>query len=119
MAVERRNTKRMRKAALILFLVLSPEFAFPQTPVTKVVRVRYAKANSIAGLITGGIPVMVSHDDALQVIVLKGAPDAVASAEQTIRELDVPSSVPAAKDIEVIVSVIGATNGSDMPHGQE
>lgn len=108
----------MRKAALI-FLVLLPELAFSQAAVTKVVRVRYAKANSIAALITGGIPVIVSHDDALQVIVLKGQPDAVASAEQTIRELDAPSAASTSKDIEVIVAVIGASSGSDLPGEQE
>jgi len=108
----------MRKVALI-FLVLLPELAFSQAAVTKVVRVRYAKANSIAGLLTGGIPVVVSHDDVLQVIVLKGQPDAVASAEQTIRELDAPSAASTSKDIEVIVSVIGASSGSDLPGGQE
>jgi hypothetical protein len=43
----------------------------------------------------------------------------VASAEQTIRELDVPSNVLTPKDIEVIVSVIGASSGSDLPSGQE
>jgi hypothetical protein len=108
----------MRNAALILLMLL-PELAFSQAAVTKVVRVRYAKANSIAALLTGGIPVTVNHDDILQVIVLKGQPEAVASAEQTIRELDVPSNVLTPKDIEVIVSVIGASNGSDLPSGQE
>jgi hypothetical protein len=53
------------------------------------------------------------------VIVLKGQPDAVASVEQTIHELDVPSTAPASKDIEVIVSVIGASSGSNLSPGQE
>jgi type II secretory pathway component GspD/PulD (secretin) len=115
----------MRKAALI-FLVLLPELAFSQAAstnsqnfVTKVVRVRYARANAVADLVRGGTPVMVNADSALQVIVLKGQPDAVTSVEQTIRELDVPSAVSTSKDIEVIVSVIGASTGSDLPAGQE
>lgn len=109
----------MTKAALIFCLVLLPGLALSQTPVTKVVRVRYAKAQSIAVLVYKGMPVTVTADNDLQVIVLKGEPAAVASLEQTIHELDVPSTAPNSKDIEVIVSVIGASSSSDLPGGLE
>lgn len=106
----------MKKAALILCLALLPQLVLAQKKVA-VVRVRYANAHAIAALLASGTPVTVNADGTLQVIVLKGEPDAVASLEQTIHELDVPSAVPASKDIEVIVSVIGAS--SDLPAGQE
>ncbi len=109
----------MKKAALILCLAVLPGLAFAQNPVTKVVRVHYAKASDIAHLVSGVPQTGVSADNTLQVIVLKGQPDAVASVEQTIHELDVPSASSASKDIQVIVSVIGASSGSDLPAGQE
>jgi hypothetical protein len=49
-------------------------------------------------------------DDSLRAIVLKGPPAAVSAVEQTIRELDVPASLPISKDVEVTVSVIGASS---------
>jgi hypothetical protein len=109
----------MKKAALIACLALLPGLAFAQAPVTKVVRVHYAKAQSIANLVPGGSHIGVSADNTLQVIVLSGEPAVVASVEQMIRELDVPSNVQVSKDIEVIVSVIGASSGPDLPAGQE
>ena len=110
----------MKKAALILCLALLPGLAFSQNAVTtKIVRVHYASAHAIAVLVSGIPNVGLSADNTLQVIVLKGQPNAVASVEQTIHELDVPSTVPVSKDVEVIVSVIGASNGSDLPAGQE
>lgn len=121
----------MKKAALILCLALLPELGLAQKPVpyateikpparvTKVVRVHYANAKSIAALVSDGMAVNVNADNNLQVIVLKGIPDAVASLEQAIHELDVPSTAAASRDIEVIVSVIGASSVSDLPAGQE
>lgn len=120
----------MRQAALIV-LILLPRLVLAQEPVpyatemkppvkvTKVVRVHYAKAEALAALVGSGLPVTVNADNNLQVIVLKGMPDTVASVEQAIRELDVPSPAPKSKDVEVIVSVIGASNGTDLPAGQE
>jgi hypothetical protein len=108
----------MKKAALICLMLL-PALAFAQVKVTKVVRVHYGNAKSIAALVGGGMPVNVDADNNLQVIVLKGMPDNVNSVEQAIHELDVPSTAPVSKDIEVIVSVIGASSGSDLPAGQE
>lgn len=109
----------MKRAALILCLTLLPTLAFAQLKVTKVVRVHYAKAQSVAGLLNSGMPVSVSADNTLQVIVLKGPPEAVDSLLQAIHELDVPSTAAVSKDIEVIVSIIGASSGSDLPAGQE
>lgn len=107
----------MKKSALILCLALVPELAFAQR-VTTVVRVHYAKAQAIAALIRDGMAVNVNADNNLQVIVLKGMPDLVASLEQAIHELDVPSTAAASKDIEVIASIIGASSNPDLS-GQE
>jgi hypothetical protein len=109
----------MKKAALIACLALLPGLAFSDTWVTKVIRVHFTKAQSIAALVSPGSNVGVRGDNTLQVIVLRGEPAAVASVEQTIHELDVPSATPASKDIEVIVSVIGGSSGPDLPAGQE
>jgi hypothetical protein len=109
------------KAALIVLLMLLPEMAFSQNKVTKVVRVRYANAHAIADLVAPGLPISISADDALHAIVLKGASDTVGSAEQLIHELDTPSAVPVSKnkDIELIVSVIGASSGADVAPSSE
>lgn len=109
------------KAALILLLALLPEMALSQNIVTKVVRVRYANAHTVADLVEPGIPVTVTADNALHAIVVKGTQDAVTSVEQLIHELDIPSAVPVSKDkdIELIVSVIGASSSVDVPAASE
>ena len=109
----------MKKAALILCLALLPALTFAQDQVTKIVRIQYANAQTIARMASMGSNVGADADNVLHVIVLKGRPAAVDSVEQTIRELDVPSAAPTSKDIEVIVSIIGASSGSDLPVGRE
>lgn len=108
----------MKKVALIVCLALLPLFAFAQEQVTKIVHVQYANAQTLARMASMASNVAADADNTLHVIVLKGQPSAVDSVQQTIRELDVPSAAPGWKDIEVIVSVIGASSGSDLP-GQE
>ena len=96
--------------------------AEPSATVTKVVRVRYGIATKIAGLVEGGVPVMVKGDNVLNAVILRGPANLVASMEQTIRELDVPGTEQPAKayrDIELIVSVIGASDKTELlPEGQ-
>jgi len=54
--------------------------------------------------------VRVAADDSLQAIVLTGRPEQVAQVEQTIRELDVPSTAIASKDVELTVTILGASS---------
>ncbi len=109
------------KAVSMFLLALLPGLALSQEKVTKLVRVHYADAHTIGRLATTGAAVNSRTDDALKAIVLQGEPAAVAAVEQVIHELDVPSAAPASKEknIEVVVSVIGASNSRDLPTGAE
>lgn len=118
------------KIALLISLIFLSNASFAQqaapappsntelsSTVTRVVRIRYGIAAKIAELVTGGVPVMVRGDNALNVIVLRGAPNLIASLEQTIRELDTPGTTQAAgahRDIELIVSVLGASDKTEL-----
>jgi hypothetical protein len=107
----------MRAIALLTLVVLGlPELGFcqadkaPET-VTKIVRVRHGSPVQIAKLAGGGTKVFMGPDDTLQVIVLKGDPTQVAAVEQTIHELD---GLGTDRDVEVIVTVVGASSNPDM-----
>ena len=95
--------------------------AQPERKITKLVRVKYGDARTIARLAETVGRVDIRADENLRAIVVMGLPADVASAEQIIHELDVPSSTPNAKDIELTVFVIGGsgsnTIGSDIPEG--
>jgi type II secretory pathway component GspD/PulD (secretin) len=85
----------------------------PSQRVTRVVRIYNEIPQKIGDVLAPGSPVIVSADNTLGVVVLKGKPEDVAATEQTIKELDVP---PAAfstnNDIELIVYLIGGSNNS-------
>ena len=111
------------KFALLLVLAFTPGFAQPQpaaetavrpqsspATVTKIIHVVYGNPHKLADLAAPGLPVSASADEVLQVIVLKGEPTAVASAEQTIHELDTPPRVPISKNVELTVLVVGGSN---------
>ena len=110
----------MKSVALVCWMLL-PNVLSAQMPVktvvgsanaervTKVVRVRYGNARALAQLAGTGLQANINADDALRAIVVAGAPAAVDAVEQTIHELDVPASVPIFKDVEVTVSVLGAS----------
>ena len=116
------------KIILILSLLFLPNVSFaqqappasraePSDTVSKVVKVRYGIARKIAELIIPGTPVTVTADNILNVIVLKGAPNLVASLEQTIRELDLPGTAQTARahrDIELVVTVIGGSDKTEL-----
>jgi hypothetical protein len=82
--------------------------------VTKIVRVQYGNPRVIAHLAASDAGVNYESDDSLRAIVLKGLPSAVDSVERTIHELDSPSSGIGARNVEVTVSVIGASNKPDL-----
>ena len=114
------------KLLLIALLAILPELGFAQKPdtsshpqaVTKLIRVKYGDVGAIARLAQAVGHVEIRGDENLRAIVVMGLPADVASAEQIIHELDVPSSTPKGKDIELTVFVIGASNnplGSNVP----
>jgi type II secretory pathway component GspD/PulD (secretin) len=79
--------------------------------ITKVVHVRYAVPKAIADLLNPGQGGFIAvADNGMKAVVLKGRPDKIAEAEQTIKELDVPPAGESAHDIEVTVYVIGGTS---------
>ena len=115
-----------------LFLTLFPSIILSQAPVqtvtdtnpsdkvTKVVRVRYGNARTLAALAANGAPVNVNADNLLQVIVLHGRANDTATVEQTIHELDVPAATQTSyksKDVELIVSVVGGSNSTELMPG--
>lgn len=95
----------------------------PSEPVTKIVRVQYGDPGNIAHLASVGLRVRADADNTLRAIVIKGEPAAVAETERIIRELDVPATVPGSKDVELTVSVLGASSkpgafpGAEVPQG--
>ena len=112
----------MNKALIVFALAFFPETAFsqlvtttgpPPHRITKVIRVHNEIPDKIAGILAPGSPVMVTSDNTLGVVVLKGTPEDIAIAEQTIKELDVPAATAStANDIELIVYLIGGSNSS-------
>ena len=120
----------MRNLALLVSLILLPGAIDAQTAqpapgsqephnITKIIRVRYGNPEKLAGLVRGGVRVSVSADNALQAIVLNGPAAEVAAIEATIRELDVPVTVPPSRDVELIVSILGASDKPDLFSGGE
>jgi len=117
------------KIALIIALVFFPDLAMSQAAehaasgqgsadtVTKIVHIRYADAARLADLAGSGVPkIRIDADRTLKVIVVKGPERVVASVEQTIHDLDVPSVSSAtlsAKDVELTVSVISGSNSAE------
>jgi type II secretory pathway component GspD/PulD (secretin) len=111
----------MNKALILFALALFPATVFSQSAtspgpsqrVTKVVRIYNEIPQKIADVLAPGSSVMVTADNTLGVVVLKGKPEDVATAEQTIKELDVPpAAFSTANDIELIVYLIGGSNNS-------
>jgi hypothetical protein len=115
------------KFALVIFTLFS-QIAFSQQAVnspadgTKIVRIRYGIPQKIAELVAGSPGVMVRADNLLKVIVLRGNSGNIASVEQTIHELDTPGVGPISqksKDVELVVSVIGGSDSTELlPGGQ-
>jgi hypothetical protein len=116
------------KLILIVLFALFPVAALPQqtdvqpADVTKIVRIKYGVAQKITDLVAPGIPVRFTADNYSNVIVLKGNPKAVASAEQTIRELDVPGAETTSrksKDVELVIYAISGSDKTELPSGSQ
>jgi hypothetical protein len=97
-------------APILLFGQTEPQHPAPPERVTRIVRVQYGNPQTIAYLASTGLNVSASADNTLRAIVIKGPPGPVTDVERTIRELDGPASVPMSKEVEVTVSVLGASS---------
>lgn len=87
--------------------------------ITRIVRVRYGNPQALANMAASSTGVHYQWDNSLGAIVLKGPSTAVESVEQTIRDLDIPSSMVPSKDVEITVSVVGASNRTGLlPDGE-
>jgi hypothetical protein len=82
----------------------------PPVTVTRMVRVQYGNPQTIAYLASAGLNVSANADNTLRAVVIKGSSDLVTEVVRVIHELDVPASLPISKDIEVTVSVLGASS---------
>lgn len=88
--------------------------ANPPGMATKIVRVQYGPPSTLARLVDAQAwGVATRFDDDLKVIVLQGDEPKVKAVERAIHELDVPSTGPKVKDIELIVSVIGGSRTAE------
>lgn len=91
-------------------LALSPMLLLAQdsNEVTKVIHVRYARAEAIRDLVSRG-GTTVSANNGLRALVVHGPAASVASVEEAVKQLDVPPPNEQARDVEVTVYVIGAS----------
>jgi hypothetical protein len=100
---------------LIWILLAAAGLALGQEPrtVRKVIDVRYADPQVIAGLVNGGSNMNIRADRGLHVIVVSGYPDQVAEVEAMVKKLDV-----APANIELTVYLISGNSrdaGDDLP----
>ncbi len=101
----------------ILILAISPLLAAQDANtrpaqeliVTKVIHVRYASAETIKDLLFHA-NVNAAANNGLKALVLRGSASNIAAAEQTVKELDVPQVSDAARDVDLTMYIVGATN---------
>jgi len=95
----------MSKYALALALLPTLMLA---EDVTKVIHVRYARAEALKEVLNnGGASVLANNG--LKAVVVRGSAAFVAATEQAVKELDVPLPYELARDVELMVYVIGAS----------
>lgn len=104
----------MKKAALLL-VALFPitAIAQPAKPIRDIatlVRLRYAQPDVVKDLAAPGSYVTITANNALKAVVVKGHPEDVADVEKLIQQIDVPPPEASARNVEVTVYIIGATN---------
>lgn len=105
-------TSKYAALALALFPALAcaqntaPDPPAPET--TKVIHVRYARAEAIAAVLNSR---SVFANNGLKAIVVQGNPSFIAGIEQAVKELDVPASFEQSRDVELTIYVIGASAG--------
>ena len=99
--------KRVWMAALLLALPVMAQFEQPER-VQKLITLKYADAQSVGKLIQVFGLDSVQPDNHLKVISFSGSKARVASAEEAIKQLDVPSA--AQKNIELTVYFVVGTD---------
>ena len=115
-----RRTKRLKPHdENYLSFALVPVLLWPQTPpaetptpetVTKIIRVHNARPEKLVELLRPGTPAILSANDALKAIVIRGKPSDVAALERTIRELDSASTTAASRNVELMVYLLSGSN---------
>jgi len=105
----------MRRILLALALMAAPVLAQtgsdPKEPVQRLVTLKYADPRAIRNLLTNfGVDVRI--DEQLKVIAVSGHRANVTTAEEAVKQLDVPGA--AQKDVELTVYFV---LGSDGPMG--
>jgi hypothetical protein len=93
-----------------LALALSPMVVLAQdsNEVTKVIHVRYARAEAIRDLVSRG-GTTVTANNGLRALVIHGSTAGVAATEAAVKELDAPLPNELARDVELTIYVIGAS----------
>jgi hypothetical protein len=95
------------KYALALALLPALMGAQESATVTKVIHVRYARAEAVKELLHGEVSAYANNG--LRAIVLRGSAASVAATAEAIKQLDVPTASELARDVELTVYVVGAT----------
>src|SRR6266567_1573729 len=108
----------MKRFLLALALVAAPllaqESAFnPEEVIQKMVTVKYIDPASLRNLL-GSFGVDIRLDERTRVIVLGGPRRKVTTAEDAVKQLDIPSAAP--KDIELTVYFVVASDGAIVPN---
>ncbi|SPF43499.1 conserved exported hypothetical protein [Candidatus Sulfopaludibacter sp. SbA4] len=107
----------MKRILLALALLAAPLLAQqpapnPEEVIQKLVTVKYIDPASIRNLL-GNFGVDIRLDERTKVVVLSGPRRKVTTAEDAIKQLDVPAA--AQKDIELTVFFVMATDGTTVP----
>ena len=102
----------IRSVAVFCLVFAAPAFCQsaaevkPQEPAVKIIRVQ-GDPRPIVELVKPGSNAIIQWDSALGVIVLRGSPSSVASAERVIQELESLNGNTQSRDIELIFHVLG------------
>ncbi len=102
----------MRRLLLALALLAAPVVAQPQDAnevIQKLVPLKYADPGSINNVLAN-FPVQVRVDSRMRVVALSGKRSAVTTAEDAIKQLDVPGAAP--KDIDLTVFFVVGSDQS-------
>jgi hypothetical protein len=109
----------MKRALLALALLALPLAAQPAPDrVQKVIQLKYADANSVAGIL-GIFTLDIRLDNNMKIIALSGPADRVSAAEAAIKQLDI-----APKNVELAVYFVTGSDkenpaGNAVPHDLE
>src|SRR5436309_2880661 len=102
----------MKRALLLALLAALPVMAQPPEKVQKLVALKYVDSQSVGALLRVFGLDSIWPDSHLKVISLSGDKARVASAEEAIKQLDVPSA--AQKNIELTVYFVVGSDQTGM-----